>query len=123
MQVAQVRDYENRASDWSTFCELTTVSSESTRARLGLLSSFMILSRFFSRTVGNCEEPEATDGLGRRPREPEDSLLSFVEFVEVLIDEECLRSVAEFGYRFFAASANGSHAGSCLNGWSILRRT
>ena len=76
----------------------------------------MTLSRFFSRTVGNCDELEATDGLGRRPREPKDSLLSYVEFVEVLTDEECLRSVAEVGYRFFAASANGSQAGSCLNG-------
>ena len=83
----------------------------------------MILSRFFSRTVGNCDKPEATEGLGRRPREPEDSLLSFVEFVEVLAVEECLRSVAEVGYRFFAASANGSQAGSFLNGWSILRCT
>lgn len=77
----------------------------------------MVLCRFFSRTVGSCEATEATEGLDRRPREPEESLLSFVE---VLADEECLLSVAEVGAKVLVASpADGSQAGSCLNGWSI----
>lgn len=80
----------------------------------------MILCRFFSRTVGNCDETEATEGLERRPRGPEASLLSFVDSVEVLADDECLLSVAEVGDRFLvASSADGSQAGSCLNGWSM----
>lgn len=81
----------------------------------------MVLCRFFSRTVGNCEESEMTEGLDRRPREAEESLLSFVDWVELLADDECLLSVAEVGDRFpFACSADGSQAGSCLNGWSML---
>lgn len=79
----------------------------------------MVLCRFFSCAVGNCEEIETTEGLDRRPREPEESLLSFVDRVEVLVDGECLLSIAEIGDRFLvASSANGSQAGS-LNGWSI----
>ncbi len=98
-----------------------TVSSEVRGIRLGLLSSDIVLCRFFSRTVGNCEETEATEGLDRRPREAEESLLSFVDSVEVLADDECLLSVAEVGDKFLVAcSADGSQAGSCLNGWSIL---
>lgn len=82
----------------------------------------MILCRFFSLTVGNCEQTEATEGLDRRTREPEESLLlSFVDNVEVLADDECLLSVAEGGDRLLVASwADGSQAGSCLNGWSML---
>ena len=79
----------------------------------------MALCRFFSRTVGNCEETETTEGLDRRPREAEESLLSFVDSVEVLADDECLLSVAEVGDKFLVA-CSGSQAGSCLNGWSIL---
>ena len=83
----------------------------------------MVLCIFFSRTVGNCEEIETTEGLDRRPREAEESLLSFVDSVEVLADDECLLSVAEVpsvGDRILAASsADGSQAGSCLNGWSM----
>ena len=78
----------------------------------------MVLCRFFSRTVGSCEATEATEGLDRRPREPEESLLSFVE---VLADEECLLSVAEVGARLLVAfPADGSQAGPSLKGWSIL---
>ena len=77
----------------------------------------MVLWICFSRTVGNCEEAEATEGLDRRPREPEESLLSFVDSVEVLADDECLLSVAEVEDKsFVVSSANGSQAGSCLNG-------
>lgn len=80
----------------------------------------MVLCRFFSRTVANCEETEATEGLDRRPRAPEESLLSFVDSVEVLADEECLLSVAEAGDRLVvASSADGSQKGSCLKGWSM----
>lgn len=76
---------------------------------------------FFSRTVGNCEESETTEGLGRRPREAEESLLSFVDSVELLADEECLLSVAGVGERFpVASSADVSQAGSCLYVSSIL---
>lgn len=57
----------------------------------------MVLCRFFSCAVGNCEEIETTEGLDRRPREPEESLLSFVDRVEVLVDGECLLSIAEIG--------------------------
>ena len=81
----------------------------------------MVLCKFFSRTVGNCEETETTDGLERRPREPEESLLSVVDSVELLADDECLLSATEVGERLFeACSADGSQAGSCLNSWSIL---
>ena len=81
----------------------------------------MVLCRFFSRTVGNCEESEITEGLDRRPREPDESVLSFVDSVELLADDECLLSVAEAGERFpVACSADGSQAGSCLKGWSML---
>ena len=108
------------ASNVFTFCELTTVSSELRCDRLGDFSSDMVLCRFFSRTVGNCEESEITEGLDRRPREPE-SLLSFVDSVELLADDECLLSVTEAGDRFpVACSAEGSQAGSCLKGWSML---
>ena len=82
----------------------------------------MVLCRFFSLTVGNCDEIETTEGLDRRPREPEESLLSLVFCVELLADEECLLSVAVVGDRFrVACSADGSQAGSCLNGWSIVK--
>ena len=47
----------------------------------------MILWRFFSRTVGNCDKAEATEGLERRPFEPEVSLLSLVDRVEVPADD------------------------------------
>ena len=81
----------------------------------------MVLWRFFSRTVGSCEESEITEGLDRRPREPEESVLSFVDSVELLADDECLLSVAEAGERLpVASSADGSQAGSCLNSWSML---
>lgn len=82
----------------------------------------MVLCRFFSRTVGNCEETETTEGLDRRPREEEESLLSFVDSVELLADEECLLSAAivDDVDRFsVVGSANGGQAGSSLNGWSI----
>ena len=81
----------------------------------------MVLCRFFSRTVGNCEETETTEGLDRRPRELEESLLSLVDSVELLADDECLLSVAEAGGTCpVLCSAHGSPAISCLNGWSIL---
>ena len=109
------------ASDVLTFCELTTVSSEFRWDRLGDFSSDMVLCRFFSRTVGNCEESEITEGLDRRPREPDESVLSFVDSVELLADDECRLSAIEAGERFpVACSAGGSQAGSCLNGWSML---
>ena len=77
----------------------------------------MVLCRFFSRTVGSCEETDTTEGLDRRPREPKESLLSLVDNVELLADDECLLSVAGAGERFpVAGSADGSQAGSCLNG-------
>lgn len=39
----------------------------------------------------------------------------------MLADDECLLSVAEVGDRCVEASwADGSQAGSCLNGWSML---
>ena len=80
----------------------------------------MVLCRFFSRTVGNCEESEITEGLDRRPREPE-SVVSYVDSVELLADDECLLSDAEAGERFpVACSADGSQVDSCLNGWSML---
>ena len=67
--------------------------------------------------MGNWEEIETTEGLERRPREAEESLLSFVDCVELLADDECLLSVAEAGDRLLGASiANGSQGGSCLNG-------
>lgn len=66
-------------SNWSTFWELTTVSSELRSDRVGGLAPDIVLCRFFSRTVGNCEETETTEGLDRRPREPEESLLSLVD--------------------------------------------
>ena len=81
------------------------------------MSSDIILCNFFSRTVGNCEEIETTEGLDRRPREAEESLLSLVDCVELLADDECLLSVAEAGDRLLGASSvNGSQGGSCLNG-------
>ena len=81
------------------------------------MSSDIILCKFFSRTVGNWEEIEATEGLDRRPCAAGESLLSFVDCVELLADDECLLSVVEVGDRFLAASsANGSQGGSCLNG-------
>ena len=81
----------------------------------------MVLCRFFSRTVGNCEESEITEGLDRRPREPEESVLSLVDSVELLADDECLLSVAEAGEKFpVACSVDGFQAGSCANGWSML---
>ena len=61
------------------------------------MSADLVLCRFFSCNVGNCDETDATEGLGRRPREPDESLLSFVDCVEVLADEECRLSVAEVG--------------------------
>lgn len=104
-----------------TFWELTTVSSELNCDGLGDISSDIVLCRFFSRTVGNCEESETTEGLGRRPCELEESLLSFVDSVELLADDECLLSVAGVEERFpVARSTDGSQAGSCLNGRSIL---
>ena len=67
--------------------------------------------------MGNCEESETTEGLDRRPREPEESLLSFVDSVVLLADDECLLSVADAGERLSATcSADGSQAGSCLKG-------
>ena len=81
----------------------------------------MVLCRFFSRTVGNCEETEMTEGLERRLREADASLLSLVDSVELLADDECLLSVAEVGERFpVACLADGSQAGSGLTDWSIL---
>ena len=60
---------------------------------------------------------ETTEGLDRRPREVEESLLSFDDSVELLADDECLLSVAEVADRLFVASSvNGSQGGSCLNG-------
>ena len=80
----------------------------------------MLLCKIFSRTVGNCEEIETTEGLDRRPREAEESLLSFVDSVEVLADEECLRSVSEIEGKFVMYSlADGSQKDSCLKGWSM----
>ena len=109
------------ASGAPTFCELTTVSSELRYDRLGELSSDMLLCKFFSRTVGSCEESAITEGLDRRPREAEESLLSFVDSVELLADDECLLSAAEVGERFpVTCSADGSQGGSCLKGWSML---
>ena len=51
-----------------------------------------------------------TEGLDRRLREAEASLLSLVDSVELLADDECLLSVAEVGERL-----DGSQTG-----WSIL---
>ena len=81
----------------------------------------MVLCRFFSRTVGNCEESEITEGLDRRPREPDESVVSFVDRVELLADDECLLSVVEAEERFpVVCSADGFQGGSCVNGWSML---
>ena len=77
-----------------TFFELTTTSSEPNLIRLAGLSVDLDDERrcwFFSRTVANCEEELVTDGLVRRPRVSLDSMLSPVERVEVLAQEECLR--------------------------------
>ena len=61
------------------------------------------------------------EGLERRLRVAEASLLSFVDSVELLADDECLLSVAEVGERFTVAClAGGSKAGSCLTDWSML---
>ena len=81
------------------------------------LSLDMILWRFFSRTVGSCDKVEATEGLERRPPEPKVSLLSLVDRVEVLADDECLLSATRFGDRFLVVSLGvGSQAGSSLDG-------
>lgn len=62
-----------------------------------------------------------TEGLERRLREADASLLSLVDSVELLADDECLLSVAEVGERFpVACLADGSQAGSGLTDWSIL---
>lgn len=77
----------------------------------------MILWRFFSRTVGSCDKAEATEGLERRPPEPEVSLLSLVDRVEVLADDECLLSATRVGDRFLVVSLGvGSQAGSSSDG-------
>lgn len=84
-----------------------------------------VLCRFCSRTVGNWADVEDTDGLVRRPRAPLGSLLS-VDDVELLADDECLRSPAEpLGdslrvSTWWISSPIGSQAGSFLNVGSIL---
>lgn len=91
----------------TTFFELTTVSSiapiavfpdpeefvEVVEVTLGRVLNVKLLCSFFSRTVGSSEEAEATEGRERRPRVLEGSLLSPVESVEVLADEECRLSL------------------------------
>ncbi len=52
----------------STFLELTTVSSELRLVQLGGAFNDNALCSFLSRTVGNWEEAEATEGRERRPR-------------------------------------------------------
>lgn len=102
-----------------TFCELTTVSSEARWTKPGGLSKDRALCSFFSRTVGSCEEAEATEGRERRPRALEGSLLSDVDSVEELAEEECLLSVPVAASLPVASTSTGSHTTSSLKGGSI----
>ena len=105
------------------FFELTTASSEPNLAKLGgFFTEFKdkALCWFFSRTVGSCEKAEATEGRERRPRPLEVSLLSPVVPVEVLADEECIRSVLDVGDSLRRLSSPvGTQRGSFLKGWSM----
>ena len=70
--------------------------------------------------MGSCEEAEATEGRERRPRPLEVSLLSPVVPVEVLADEECLRSVLDVGDSLRRLSSPvGTQRDSFLKGWSM----
>lgn len=69
--------------------------------------------------MGSWEEAEATDGRERRPRPLEGSLLSAVDPVEVLAEEECLRLSLEGELLPVASAPDGSHTISSLNGGSM----
>lgn len=70
--------------------------------------------------MGSCEEAEATEGRERRPRPFEVSLLSPVVPVEVLAEEECLRSVLDEGDSLrMLSSPLGTQKGSFVEGRSI----
>ena len=76
---------------------------------------------FCSRTVGSCEEAAITEGRERRPPEPVVLTLSPVTPVEVLAEDECLRSVLALGdsLRIFA-SLGGIQRDSSLIGEPMI---
>ncbi len=71
--------------------------------------------------MGSCEEAEITEGRERRPPEPVVLTLSPVMPVEVLAEDECLRSVLALGDSLRRLSSlGGSQRDSSLIGEPIM---
>ena len=67
--------------------------------------------------MGSCEEAEITDGRERRPPETVELPLSPVTPVQVLAEDECLRSVLALGDSLrMLSSSGGSQTDSSLIG-------
>ena len=105
-----------------TFFELTTASSDPIFAKLdglSLLIEFNDIALIWccSRTVGSCEEAEITEGRERRPPDAVELPVSPVTLVEVLAEDECLRSVLALGDSLrMLSSFGGSQRDSSLIG-------
>lgn len=71
--------------------------------------------------MASFEDAEATEGRERRPRPPEGSLLSAVDSVEVLAEEECLLP-SKGGVSTPVVSVSiDPHAISSLKGGSMVK--